>query len=157
MAITREVFQRFDPADHLNDLADVTDHLQIALHASREDPTAVPRALGVIARSRNMSELARTVGMSRDGLCRALSENGNPRWSTVIKVTQALGLRFELHPVAQPAPRSEHSPDARSEGGWVVTTTRGSAAPASSSSSSRTRRAGFTKGSPPRCTCERRP
>ncbi|MBA4609872.1 putative addiction module antidote protein [Aeromicrobium sp. Marseille-Q0843] len=100
MATTPEVFQRFDPADHLEDLADVTDYLQIALDASREDPTAVPRALGVIARSRNMSELARTVGMSRDGLYRALSESGNPRWSTVIKVTQALGLRFELHPVA---------------------------------------------------------
>ena len=57
---------------------DVASYLQIALDESAEDPTAVPRALGVIARSRNMSELARRVGMSRDGLYKALSDQGNP-------------------------------------------------------------------------------
>lgn len=60
----------------------------------------MPRALGVIARSQNLSELARRVGMSRDGLHKALSTDGNPTWSTILKVTNALGLRFELHPVA---------------------------------------------------------
>lgn len=35
--------------------------------------------------------------MSRDGLYRALSEDGNPTWSTVLKVTQALGLQIEVH------------------------------------------------------------
>lgn len=57
-------------------------------------------AVCVIARSRNMSELGRRVGMSRDGLYRALSANGNPAWSTILKATNALGLRFELHSVA---------------------------------------------------------
>lgn len=57
-------------------------------------------AVCVIARSRNMGELARRVGMSRDGLDRALSADGNPTWSTILKVTNALGLRFELHSVA---------------------------------------------------------
>jgi probable addiction module antidote protein len=36
-------------------------------------------------------------GMSRDGLHKALSAEGNPTWSTILKVTNALGLRFELH------------------------------------------------------------
>ena len=93
-------FRRFDPADYLNDLQDVAGYLEIALEASAEDPTAVPRALRVIARSGNMSELARKVGMSRDGLYKALSEDGNPTWSTILKITHALGLRFELHSVA---------------------------------------------------------
>ncbi len=98
-----EKFKRFDVADYLDDLDDLDDvaaYLEIALEASTEDPTAVPRALGVIARSQNMSELARRVGMSRDGLYKALSDEGNPTWSTILKVTNALGLRFELHPVA---------------------------------------------------------
>ena len=47
-----------------------------------------------------MSELARRVGMSRDGLYTALSADGNPTWSTILKVANALGLRFELHPAA---------------------------------------------------------
>ena len=91
---------RFDAADYLDNLDDVATYLEIALRESGEDPTAVPRALGVIARSRNMSELARRTGMSRDGLYKALSADGNPTWSTIVKVTAALGLRFELHPVA---------------------------------------------------------
>ena len=95
-----EKYQRFDPADYLDDLDDVVGYLAVALEESAEDPTAVPRALGVIARSKNMSELARRVGMSRDGLYKALSAEGNPTWSTILKVTNALGLRFELHTVA---------------------------------------------------------
>lgn len=93
-------YARFDAADYLDDLDDVATYLEIALQESAEDPTAVPRALGVIARSKNMSELARQVGMSRDGLYKALSADGNPTWSTILKVTNALGLRFELHTVA---------------------------------------------------------
>lgn len=95
-----EKYKRFDVADYLDGLDDIAAYLEIALEESVDDPTAVPRALGVIARSQNMSELARRVGMSRDGLYRALSEEGNPTWSTILKVTSALGLRFELHSVA---------------------------------------------------------
>lgn len=93
-------YRRFDAADYLEDLDDVATYLEIALNESAEDPSAIPRALGVIARSQNMSELARRVGMSRDGLYKALSSEGNPTWSTILKVTNALGLRFELHTVA---------------------------------------------------------
>lgn len=47
-----------------------------------------------------MGELARRIGMSRDGLYKALSADGNPTWSTTLKVINALGLRFELHTAA---------------------------------------------------------
>lgn len=100
MALKSEKYLRFDPADYLDGIEDVAAYLQIALDESADDPTAVPRALGVIARSQNMSELARRVGMSRDGLYKALSDDGNPTWSTILKVTNALGLRFSLHTVA---------------------------------------------------------
>ncbi len=76
-----ENHQRFDAANYLDDLDDVAGYLQIALEQSGDDPTVVPRALGVIARSGNMSELARRVGMSRDGPYKALSDQGNPTWS----------------------------------------------------------------------------
>lgn len=95
-----EKYREFDAADYLKDLEDVALFLETAIEDSREDPSAVPHALGIIARSQNMSELARRVGMSRDGLYKALSTDGNPTWSTILKVTNALGLRFELHTVA---------------------------------------------------------
>ena len=95
-----ETFTPFDVADYLDSMEDVSAYLEVALEESADDPTAVPRALGVIARSQNMSELARRVGMSRDGLYKALSAEGNPTWSTVFKVTNALGLRLTLRAVA---------------------------------------------------------
>jgi probable addiction module antidote protein len=93
-------YKRFDAADYLTSIDDMTALLETALQDSAEDATAVPHALGIIARSQNMSELARRVGMSRDGLYKALSADGNPTWSTILKVTQALGLKFEVHSVA---------------------------------------------------------
>lgn len=97
---TNEKYQRFDAADYLETLDDVALFLEVALEDSADDPSAVPHALGIIARSQNMSELARRVGMSRDGLYKALSADGNPSWATILKVANALGLRFELHSVA---------------------------------------------------------
>ena len=86
-------------ADYLVDLDDIAGYLNLPSRSRPRIPRRSP-ALGVIARTQNMSELARRVGMSRDGLYKALSADGNPTWSTILKVTNALGLRFELHPVA---------------------------------------------------------
>jgi len=95
-----ETYKNFDAADYLRNLDDVALFLETAIEDSIDDPGAVPHALGIIARSQNMSELARRVGMSRDGLYKALSADGNPTWSTILKVTNALGLRLTLHSVA---------------------------------------------------------
>lgn len=100
MTTQADKYTRFDAADYLDGIDDAAAYLQIALEESAADPTAAPRALGVIARSRNMSELARRVGMSRDGLYKALSAGGNPTWTTVPKVTNALELRLSPHNVA---------------------------------------------------------
>lgn len=95
-----EKFSKWDAADYIDDLDDIATYLQVALEDSQDDPAILPLALGTIARSRNFSELARRVGMSREGLYKALSEGGNPSFATVAKVAQALGLRLELHAVA---------------------------------------------------------
>lgn len=54
----------------------------------------IAAALGDVARARNLSQPARDVGMSRQGLDNALSVEGNPSPATVLKVAQALGLRL---------------------------------------------------------------
>lgn len=98
-----ETYEPFDPADYIHDTDDAVVLLEAALEDSADDPGALPAALGIIARSGNMSELARRVDMSRDGLYRALSGDGNPTWSTVLKVTQALNLRLEVHQIKESA------------------------------------------------------
>ena len=55
-------------------------------------------ALGDIARTRNMSQIARETGMSREGLYKALSGMGNPTFATVIKVMKALNLQLQVQP-----------------------------------------------------------
>jgi probable addiction module antidote protein len=47
-----------------------------------------------------MSELARRAGMSREGLYKALSADGNPSFATVLKLSKALGLRVHFESVA---------------------------------------------------------
>ena len=57
-------------------------------------------ALGAIARSRNLSEIARQAGTSREGLYKALSSDGNPSLATVMKVARVLGLRLHFEAIA---------------------------------------------------------
>ena len=45
---------------------------------------------------RTWSLLARDVGMNREGLCKALSENGNPSFATVVRITRALGMQLRI-------------------------------------------------------------
>src|SRR5690625_2701843 len=56
------------------------------------DPAFIVHALNVIARATNMSQLARDTVLTREGLYKALSSEGNPAFSTVAKVAKALGF-----------------------------------------------------------------
>lgn len=59
-----------------------------------EDPALLAAALGDIARSRGMTEIARASGLTREALYRALRPNAQPRFDTVAKVCKALGVRL---------------------------------------------------------------
>ncbi len=94
---TEATFSRYDAADYVKTIEDVAAYLEAAIEEGGDDPAAVVQALGVIARSGNLSELARRTGISREGLYKALSAEGNPSFSTIMKVAKALGLRLEFH------------------------------------------------------------
>ena len=57
------------------------------------DPSLITHALGVVARSRGMSQIARTAGVSREALYKALTPNGDPKLSTFLSVLKALGMK----------------------------------------------------------------
>lgn len=50
------------------------------------DPQLIPHALGVVAKAKGMSQLARDTGITREGLYKTLSDQGNPEFTTVMKV-----------------------------------------------------------------------
>ncbi|MFN4002639.1 addiction module antidote protein [Microcella sp.] len=93
-------FRRFDAATYLTDIATAAAYLEATIDESGDDPAAIAAALGAIARSRNLSELARRTGMSREGLYKALSADGNPSFATIVKVTRALGLTISFRSIA---------------------------------------------------------
>ncbi|MBF0305853.1 MAG: putative addiction module antidote protein [Alphaproteobacteria bacterium] len=62
----------------------------------------VAQALGVIARARGMTEVARGAGVTREALYKSLSEEGDPRLTTLLGVMRALGvtLSAQIKPAA---------------------------------------------------------
>jgi probable addiction module antidote protein len=98
--MTTETFAPFDSAEYINTFEDVTAYLEAVLEDSYDDPKVIAAALGAIARSRNLSQIAREAGMSREGLYKALSADGNPTLATVLKVAHALGLRLHFEAIA---------------------------------------------------------
>ncbi|MBX9813640.1 MAG: addiction module antitoxin [Proteobacteria bacterium SG_bin5] len=88
----------FDPADYLDGAEAVRAYLEAAMEGN--DPRHIARALGDIARSKGMSEIARQTGLGRQALYAALSENGNPTLETLTSVLAALGLELSVRPRA---------------------------------------------------------
>lgn len=92
MARRRTVTRAWDPARHLKSDAQVIAYLEAALEDG--DVSVIAAALGDVARARGMSEIARKAGLGREGLYKALSPDGNPEFSTILRVLGALGLRL---------------------------------------------------------------
>lgn len=88
--------RRWDAAEHLEDEADIVAYLDAILEEG--DAQLVAAALGDVVRSRGMARIARESGLAREGLYRSLSSQGNPELATILKVIEALGLRFTVQP-----------------------------------------------------------
>jgi probable addiction module antidote protein len=83
-----------DIAELLEDDEDIQEFL--AETARDGTPEDFIHALGIAARAKGMTEIARQAGVTRASLYKSLSENGNPEFSTVVKVTRALGLNLTV-------------------------------------------------------------
>ena len=91
-----EAFTRWDVTEHLPTREDARLYLEACAEEDPGDGSLIRAALNDIARAGNMSRLARDAGMSREGLYKALSEDGNPSFATVMRITRALGLNVRI-------------------------------------------------------------
>ena len=80
----------FDPATYLESVESIAAYLTEAL--ATNDPGFIADALGVIARAKGMTQVARETGLSRESLYKTLSADGNPELSTLLRVLAALRL-----------------------------------------------------------------
>lgn len=88
--MTNDKLTSFDPAELLVSDEAIATFMADALESG--DAGYIANALGVVARARGMSEIARETGLSREHLYRSFSERGNPTLKTTLAVMRALGI-----------------------------------------------------------------
>ena len=82
----------WDSAEHLKTEEEMVLYLEACLEEG--DAALIAHALGVIAKARGMTQLARDTGLSRESLYKALSGERSPGFDTILKVVGALGLKL---------------------------------------------------------------
>ena len=91
-----ENLTEFDATEYINNEKRIQLYLEACVDDGPGDGSLIRAALNDIARVRNMSGLARDAGLDRSGIYKALSKDGNPSFSTVLKIMGALGLRIRI-------------------------------------------------------------
>ena len=97
----RETISAWDAAEHLKSEEDMIAYLEAAFEEN--DPGLIAAAIGDIARAKGMSKIARSSGLGRESLYKALSPNANPEFATIIKVLKAIGLHLHVSGNKNPA------------------------------------------------------
>jgi probable addiction module antidote protein len=87
----------FDMAKQLENEEDIAAYVTMVIEDG--DAAELAHALGVAARARGMSEIAKAAGISREALYKALRPGANPRFDTINRVCTALGVKLVAQPV----------------------------------------------------------
>lgn len=82
---------KFDAAAVLDSDEAIAEYMAAAFET--EDAAFIADAVGVVARARGMSDIARESGLSREQLYRSFSVNGNPTLKSMLAVMKALGVK----------------------------------------------------------------
>lgn len=92
----------YDVADYLKTEIEVRYFLEEILNAN--DPKLLQMALGDVARSAGMAKIAKKAGLNRESLYKALKEEAHPRFETVMRVFNAMGMKLSLTPYVAEKP-----------------------------------------------------
>lgn len=95
----------FDAAEYLADEETIAEYLNAA--AELGDPAVLLDAFAAVGRARGMGELAKKSGLGRESLYKALAPGAQPRYDTIFRVAQALGISFHFSVAEKPAPRKK--------------------------------------------------
>ena len=92
-----DTLSTYDPAKALDSPEAVEVFVMDAFETGNAEHIA--KALGVVARAKGMSNIAKQTGLSREQLYKSFSEKGNPTLKSTLAVMQAIGLDLEAHSV----------------------------------------------------------
>jgi probable addiction module antidote protein len=96
-----EKFREYDAANYINSKEDVLTSIEVAIEEN--DLDFLLSTLNALSRSKNFTQIARGLGITREGLYKALSVNGNPSFITIIKLLHVLGIGLKPYTLDQPA------------------------------------------------------
>jgi probable addiction module antidote protein len=85
----------FDPSEFLVNDEVIAEYLTAAVEDS--NPDVFLSAIRHAAKARGMSAIAETAGLGREALYNALAPGAKPRFDTVLKVLDGLGVRISIH------------------------------------------------------------
>jgi len=85
----------FDITRHLDSEEAMAEYLSQVLEDG--DNAELIRALGHITKAKGMATVAKDSGLGRESLYKALAEGSQPRFDTITKVINALGLKMSVH------------------------------------------------------------
>lgn len=86
----------FDASKYLTDETTIAEYMSAVMESN--DPDLLVLALSDVARARGMTQVAKDAGLGRESLYKALSPGAKPRFDTIMKVFQALGLQMQTAP-----------------------------------------------------------
>lgn len=86
--------KEFDPSEFLGDEEIIAEYLNAALED--ENPDVFLAAVGNVAKARGMTAIAKTTGLGRESLYKAMSPGAKPRYDTVLKVLHSLGVKVTV-------------------------------------------------------------
>jgi probable addiction module antidote protein len=89
--------RKFDAAAVLDSDEAIAEYMAAAFET--EDAAFIADAVGVVARARGMSDIARESGLSREQLYRSFSASGNPTLKSMLAVMKALGVKVTAEPL----------------------------------------------------------
>ena len=87
---------KWDAADYLDNPKAIAEYLNAAFEDG--NPELIAAALGDVARAKGMSKIAKTAGITREALYKSLSKEGDPKLSTLLGVTEAIGFKLIVSP-----------------------------------------------------------
>jgi probable addiction module antidote protein len=87
---------KFDAAAYLDNEETIAEYLSAVME--KNDLDLLLAAVGDVAKARGMAKIARDSGLGRESLYKAFAPGAKPRFDTVMKVLQALGLKLHAEP-----------------------------------------------------------
>jgi len=87
----------FDASHYLDSETAIAEYLTAIIDDG--DSALLAAALGDIARARGMADIAKSAGLTREALYKALRPNAHPRFDTISKVCKALGVKLHVEPI----------------------------------------------------------